>query len=80
MVVQGHFQNGVVIPEGILSLPDGTAVTIMVHAASQPNKETMSADDRDRYLNALAKIDAVANENPGDTFSGSDHDRALYGE
>lgn len=79
MEVQGYFLNGMVVPHNGLSLPDGTEVTITVrdevHNASAP----MSEDDRERYRGALSRIDAVANENPGDTFSGADHDRILYG-
>ncbi len=80
MVVHGHIQNGTVVAEGVLSLPDGTKVTITVCPASPRDGETMSTDKRSRYLAAFAQIDAVANENPGDSFSGSDHDQALYGD
>jgi hypothetical protein len=38
----------------------------------------MTDEERRRYLEALAEIDAVENENPGDTFSGADHDQILY--
>lgn len=76
----GHIENGVVVPHDNIPLPDGTEVTITVRAESQPGGETMSDDARKRYLAALERVDAVANENPGDTFYGADHDRALYGE
>lgn len=80
MVFQGHIENGVVIPHGAFPLPDGTQVTITVREASGAPKDSMTDPDRQRYLAALAKIDALANENPGDDASGADHDRFLYGE
>jgi hypothetical protein len=80
MEIQGHFENGVIIPHDGISLPDGTAVTITVAAIPQAPGDTMSEEGRQRYLAALARIDSVANENPGDSFSGADHDLGLYGD
>ncbi len=84
MVIQGHIQNGVVIPGETLALPNGTEVTILVRTNSNAAKAPaangcMDYEKRARYLSALEKIDAVPNENPGDSFSGADHDQALYG-
>jgi hypothetical protein len=79
MEIQGHFKNGLIVPHDAISLPDGTVVTIMVGAALKARSETMSEEAHKRYLAALARIDAAANENPGDDFSGADHDRELYG-
>ena len=39
----------------------------------------MSSEELRRFHLALAEIDAVENENPGDPFRGRDHDRVLYG-
>jgi hypothetical protein len=69
----------VIVPHDAVSLPDGTAVTITVEAKLQGSSDAMSEEAQRRYLAALARIDAVANENPGDDFSGADHDRELYG-
>ncbi|MGE3639108.1 MAG: hypothetical protein AB7G28_11155 [Pirellulales bacterium] len=80
MVFQGHIENGVVVPHGTFPLPDGTQVTITVREASAATKDAMSDADRQRYLAALAQIDNLANENPGDAASGAEHDRYLYGE
>jgi predicted DNA-binding antitoxin AbrB/MazE fold protein len=79
MEIEGHYQNGLIIPHDGIPLPDGTEVTITVRPAPQVSGNSMTDDDRNRYLAALARIDAVSNENPGDAFSGADHDRALYG-
>ena len=67
MVIHGHIHNGVVVPEGNLSLPDGTEVTILVRSGSDLTGDKMSPDQQSRYRDALAEIDAVVNENPGDT-------------
>ncbi len=78
MEIQGHYQNGLIVPHDGVSLPDGTEVKIIVR--DPPNRRrVMTEEERSRYLAALADIDAVPNENPGDTFSGADHDQALYG-
>jgi hypothetical protein len=79
MEIQGHYQNGMIIPHDGIILPDGTEVTITVRAATQGSGDEMPDEQRQRYLAALARIDAVANENPGDAFSGANHDRVLYG-
>ncbi len=81
MEIQGHYENGVIVPHDGLSLPNGTEVTIVVRQTTQPRKVVlMTPEQRQKYLEALARIDAVPNENPGDTFSGVDHDQVLYGK
>lgn len=79
MEIQGHYENGMIVPDGGPSLPNGTKVTIVVPGSTSGKGATMTAEERTRYLAALARIDALPNENPGDTFSGADHDRVLYG-
>lgn len=61
-------------------VPDGAEVIIVIPSHSAPNGEVMSASEEARYRDALARIDAIADENPGDAFSGADHDQALYGD
>jgi predicted DNA-binding antitoxin AbrB/MazE fold protein len=78
MEILGHYQNGMIIPNDAISLPEGTEVTIIVRNGSTPI-EKQSEQDRQRYMAALARIDSVPNENPGDAFSGADHDQVLYG-
>ena len=80
MEIQGHYENGVIVPHDGATLPNGTQVTIVVREAMQPGRTIMTDEERRRYLEALARIDAVPDENPGDTFSGKDHDQVLYGE
>jgi hypothetical protein len=79
MEVQGHIHDGMIIPHDPLLLPDGTKVTIIVPSSDAHASPQMSADERNRYLAAMARLDAMVNENPRDNFSGADHDRELYG-
>jgi len=78
MQILGHYENGMIVPHDGVSLPNGTEVTIIVRAMPLSTDEAMSEQDRQHYLAALARIDAVPNENSGDAFSGADHDRVLY--
>ena len=80
MEIQGHYQNGLIVPHDSPSLPDGTEVTIVVRDPAQPRADVMTEEQLRRYHEALARIDAVPDENPGDNFSGADHDRVLYGD
>lgn len=81
MVILGRVQNGVVVLENDASLPEGTEVTVFVRA--QPGvgtRESMSEEERRRIREIMDRVAAMPDENPGDTFSGTDHDRVLYGE
>ena len=80
MEIQGHYQNGMIVPHDGVSLPDGTEVIIIVSEQPQKQATMMTDEERSRYLAALARIDALPDENPDDTFSGADHDRVLYGD
>ncbi len=80
MVIRGRIEQGVVVLDDGVSLPDGTEVTVVVRADPDIDGDAMSEEERRRYLDALDRIDAIPNENPGDSFSGADHDRVLYGE
>ncbi len=79
MEIHGQILNGVVVPESALSLPEGTHVTITISMKEQATSN-MSPEEQARYLKALEHLDAVASENPSDTFGGADHDQALYGD
>ena len=84
MVIPGRVQNGVVVLENSISLPEGTEVTVSVRAeaVSAPAESTdrMSEDERRRIRAIMDRIAALPDENPGDTFSGADHDKVLYGK
>jgi predicted DNA-binding antitoxin AbrB/MazE fold protein len=80
MVIRGRIEKGVVVLEEDVSLSEGTEVSLVVRADGDSGGGMMSAHECKRYRDALERIDALADENPGDTFSGADHDRVLYGE
>jgi len=62
-------------------MPEGARVSVTLAAQQAvPPREQMSDEQRLKLLAALDGIAALPNENPGDTFSGADHDRVLYGE
>jgi hypothetical protein len=79
MQVHGHIQNGLVVPDGSIALPEGARVTIVVNEDATSQRDVMTAEELARYRRALTDIDAVPNENLGDNFSGGDHDQVLYG-
>jgi hypothetical protein len=83
MTISGIVQNGVVVLEGGTALPDGTPVTVLVEQRQSaplcPQNERMSEEERQRVLAILDRISSLPDENPGDTFSGADHDKVLYG-
>ena len=79
MEINGHIQQGIVVPDDELSLPDGTEVTIVVGNREPSGESIMSTEAQARYDSALRLLDGMPNEKPGDQFSGADHDQALYG-
>jgi hypothetical protein len=79
MVIRGRIQNGVVVLEDAVSVPEGTEVTVVVGTAPEVAGDPMTDQQCRRLREALRRIESLPNENPGDTFSGADHDVALYG-
>jgi hypothetical protein len=79
MEIQGHIQNGAAVPDDFVALPEGAKVTIVVSGGSATPADAMTAEELARYRRALAEIEALPNENPGDKFSGANHDQILYG-
>jgi len=84
MTIQGIIQNGVVVLQGGTQLPDGTPVTVLVDSEAPVRPavqgERLSESEYQRLRAIFDEIAALPNENPGDTFSGRDHDKVLYGE
>ena len=83
MTLHGTIRNGMVVFDSGPNLPDGTPVTVVL-ANPQPTApaqgDRMSEEEYGRVRAILDEISALPNENPGDTFSGADHDKVLYGE
>ena len=80
MVLHGRIQNGVVAFGSEISLPEGTEVTVVVPGVSEPSGDILSEEDRCCMRKVMDEIASLPDENPGDVFSGADHDKVLYGE
>ena len=82
MTLQGVVHNGVVVLEPGAQVPEGAIVSVVVEpqTPAPAMRDQMTDDERRRLRAALDEIIALPNENPGDTFSGADHDKVLYGE
>jgi len=83
MTFQGKIHNGVVVFDGPINLPEGTPVTVSVEPArgsAPPQSDRLSDEEHQRIIAIMDRIAALPNENPGDTFSGRDHDKVLYGD
>ena len=80
MVIRGRVENGVVILEQNTTVPDGTEVTVIISSNFNGSPEAMTDVERQKYREALDRLDALPNERPDDDFSGKHHDRALYGD
>ncbi len=77
MIINGQIKNDVVVLDDNVALPEGARVTVVVAAKPNTEHDTMSKEQLRRFHEALARIDALPDEIPGDTFSGADHDRVL---
>jgi hypothetical protein len=80
MVIRGRIHNGVIALENELSLPEGTSVTVLVPTELATGGQSLSEEERRRIRDIMDRIASLPDENPGDSFSGADHDHALYGE
>lgn len=79
MTVQGTIRGGLVILSEAIEAPDGTPVTVLL-PSTDANAAKVTAAEHEQRTAALAELLAIPNENPGDTFSGADHDQVLYGD
>jgi len=84
MTLHGKIHNGGVVFDNPANLPEGTPVTVLVEtpAPGVPpvQNERMSEEEHQRIMAIFNHITSLPDENPGDTFSGRDHDKVLYGE
>ena len=80
MVIRARIHNGVIALGNELSLPDGTEVTVVVRAEPKVAGPQITGEQRRSLCEMRREIETLPNENPGDTFSGADHDRVLYGD
>jgi hypothetical protein len=85
MVAHGRVQNGVVVLEDDVHLPDGTRVTVLPEPPQPATtvegaKDRMSDEERKRIREIMDRIAALPIEGKSDPFSGADHDKVLYGK
>jgi len=80
MVIRGRIQNGVVVLEDEISLPEGTEVTVVVGAAPVAREQKMSEEEHRRILEIMDRIAALPVKGSPEPFSGADHDKVLYGK
>jgi hypothetical protein len=80
MVIPGRVHNGVIAIEGGVSLPEGLEVAVVVPAKLNAVADVLSNEERSRLQTIMDNVASLPNENPDETFSGADHDHALYGE
>jgi len=82
MTLNGKVHNGVVVFDDPANLPEGTPVTVFLAPREPPAprpEERMTEEEHQRIMAIMDRIASLPNENPGDRFSGRDHDEALYG-
>jgi hypothetical protein len=80
MVISGRVHNGVIAIGNEVSLPEGMETMVVVSANPVAAGDRMPEEERRWIRDIMDRIAALPDENPGDTISGADHDRVLYGE
>lgn len=80
MVIRGRIENGVIVLDDATLLPEGAEVTVVVQTSAEIAEDELSVEKQKRLRQARKRFEALPNENPGDRFSGSEHDRVLYGD
>ncbi len=79
MTFQGKIHNGVVVFDAPVNLPEGTPVRIEVQAERSASKDRLTPEQIRQRKAMFDEITALPMEGPGG-FSGSDHDKVLYGQ
>jgi predicted DNA-binding antitoxin AbrB/MazE fold protein len=78
--IRAIFDNGVLRPLDPLALGDQDLVTLVVRTQGDvPAQDNELVLQREALKRMFSEADSLPNENPNDTFSGADHDSALYG-
>jgi len=71
--ISAIYENGVLRPDKPLTVSDGAKVDLIVLSPKGKKTEKTSAE-------ILSELAALPIEGKTDPFSGSDHDKILYGE
>lgn len=81
--IRAIFENGILRPLDPLALVEHDVVTVVVRtetAIKEANKLSVEIIEQQKALREMfAEAESLPNENPGDNFSGGDHDLVLYG-
>ncbi len=85
MVLSGHVENGVIVLDKGLRLPEGTRVSVFLEQApskgeQRESSDRMSEEEHRRMIAEIERIAALPIEGKRDPFSGADHDKILYGK
>ncbi len=71
--ISAVYENGILRPDKPLTVSDGAKVNLIVLSSKEKKTEKTSAE-------ILLELAALPIEGKNDPFSGSDHDKILYGE
>jgi predicted DNA-binding antitoxin AbrB/MazE fold protein len=76
MLLEGHIENGVVVLNEPVSLPDGTPVRVEVVSAA-PAEKRDGAEQFGHFLNHYKNVIGTVHDLPSD--AALNHDHYLYG-
>ena len=71
--ISAIYENGVLRPEKPLTVSEGAKVDLIVLSSKEKKQKKTSSE-------ILSELAALPIEGKTDPFSGSDHDKVLYGE
>ena len=83
MIARGRVQNGVVVLDDNVRLPDGTLVVVWPEtpvSTQSATQESSPEEQHRRLLEAIDRIAALPLEGSSEPFRGADHDQVLYGQ
>ena len=77
--LKAKLKNGVFLPSQPVDWPEGEEVIITRQSETAPIALPTVLPDPERAKRIVAEIIAMPLEGTGEKFSGTDHDRILYG-
>lgn len=78
MIARGRVQNGVVVLDANVQLPEGALVRVETESAVPP-MQPLSDLHRLERLRIIDRVASLPIEGATEPFNGSDHDQVLYG-
>jgi hypothetical protein len=79
MTYSATMTNGQLVFDQPLPFAEGAKVRLEVVPANDEDRE-LAERQRTAIMKLIEELDALPSEGPDDGFSGSDHDRVLYGD